>query len=108
MHPDGPLTYLLVPNTKSKLRRKQYNTKLKQWGFIKNISGTTASWMVNKAKARKRQGLETEFTVGGQLWTMDRIERSAKRAKSEGTEASVIGMCLCTEFTVSVLISLRC
>jgi len=53
--------------------------------------------MVNKAKARKRQGLETAFTVGGQPWSMDRIERSAKRAKSEGMEAGVIGMCPCAQ-----------
>jgi hypothetical protein len=90
-----PLVYLLAAVLSNNFRRKQYNTKLKQWGFIKNISGTTASWMVNKAKTRKRQGLETIFTVGGQPWTMDRIERSAKRAKSEGTEGSIIGMFPC-------------
>jgi hypothetical protein len=47
--------------------------------------------MVNKAKTRKHQGLETAFTVGGQEWTMGRIERSAKRAKSDGVQDEIIG-----------------
>lgn len=50
--------------------------------------------MVNKAKVRKREGKETEFTVGDQPWPIDRIERSAKRTKIEGTEAAIIGMFL--------------
>jgi hypothetical protein len=49
--------------------------------------------MVNKAKTRKRQRLETEFLVGGKPWTMERIERSAKRAKLEGAvQAEIIGV----------------
>jgi hypothetical protein len=50
--------------------------------------------MVNKARARKRKGKETEFSVGDHLWTMDRIERSAKRAKIEGNQAAILGMFL--------------
>lgn len=50
--------------------------------------------MVKKAKARKRQGLETEFLVGGKPWTMERIERSAKRAKLEGdVQTEILGVC---------------
>jgi hypothetical protein len=81
-------------------RRKQYSNKLKEWGFIKNISGSTANWMVNKAKVRKREGKETEFTVGDQPWTMDRIERSAKRTKIEGNEAAILGMLLRLELSL--------
>jgi hypothetical protein len=72
--------------------KKQYNTKLRQWGFHKKISGAMATWMATKANSRKREGKETKFTVGGQPWTMDRIERSAKRAKLDPEEADQIGM----------------
>jgi hypothetical protein len=48
--------------------------------------------MAAKANSRKREGKETKFTVGGQPWTMDRIERSAKRAKLDPEEADKIGM----------------
>jgi len=58
--------------------------------------------MVNKAKTRKRQGLETEFLVGGQPWTMERIERSAKRARLEGgVQAKTLGVCVFI-FTTSI------
>jgi len=50
--------------------------------------------MVNKARVRKREGKETEFSVGDHHWTMDRIERSAKRAKIEGNEAAMLGIFL--------------
>jgi len=49
--------------------------------------------MANKAKIRKREGKETKFTVGGQPWTIDRIERSARRAKLESGDVDLAGKC---------------
>ncbi|KAE9362678.1 hypothetical protein N431DRAFT_433670 [Stipitochalara longipes BDJ] len=72
--------------------RKQYNTKFRQWKFIKNIPGSTARWMAKKAQDRKRQGLETEFTIGGERWDLDRIESRAKRARIDMNDPDIEDM----------------
>ena len=69
------------------LRRKQYTAKIKEWGLIKNIPSSKADWMLRKADKRKEQyGKETVFQLGEREWTVDRLQRSAKRAKTPRAE----------------------
>ncbi|KAF4633931.1 hypothetical protein G7Y89_g4185 [Cudoniella acicularis] len=81
LHPASGLIFANILPSK-----KQYNNKLRQWKFIKKIPGSTANWMANKARSRKRAGKDTEFTVGDQPWSLDRIEKSASRAKLDPNE----------------------
>ncbi|KAF2193259.1 hypothetical protein K469DRAFT_551926 [Zopfia rhizophila CBS 207.26] len=59
---------------------KMYKDKFKEWGWCKNLSAEMARWMLTKADSRKRQDRkETEFVLGGRVWTLDRIRKSAGR-----------------------------
>lgn len=43
-------------------------------------------------QSKKRAGKDTEFTVGDQPWSLDRIEKSASRAKLDPDENCQAGM----------------
>lgn len=79
------------------IRRKQYTAKIKEWGWVKNIPSSKADWMLKKADERKeRYRKNTTFRFGDREWTVDRIQRSARRAKSHRIEEIGDGMSLVT------------
>ena len=77
------------------VRRKQYTAKIKEWGLIKNIPSSKADWMLRKADKRKEQyRKDTIFQFRDREWTVDRIQRSTKRAKTPRTAEAGDGMSL--------------
>ena len=62
-------------------RVKQYKDKLAEWNYFKYLPKPKALWMLNKAELRKLQEgkPQTVFTYGGRQWTIDRIEKNAKK-----------------------------
>ncbi|CAN9300856.1 unnamed protein product [Alternaria alternata] len=43
---------------------KLYKEKLKEWNFLKNLSGETAYWLLNHAQERKLAGKGTHYKFG--------------------------------------------
>jgi hypothetical protein len=77
------------------IRRKQYTAKIKEWGWVKNMPSSKADWMLRKAAKRKEQyRKDTTFQFGDREWTVDRIQRSTKRAKIPQADEVGYGMSL--------------
>jgi len=74
-----------------------YKDKFKDWNLSKNLSKKKALFMLNKHEQRKRQlpeGKDTIFVYGEQLWTIDRVLKTVKKAKIAEDETAAIGMLL--------------
>ncbi|KAK8084450.1 hypothetical protein PG997_005721 [Apiospora hydei] len=70
---------------------KLYKAKFKEWHWVKNLPFDTATFMMGKAKARKRvEDKETVFSFGGRNWETSRIESTLARAnKKVRTDQSI-------------------
>ena len=58
-----------------------YKEKFKFWRWQKKLPGEVAQWMVKKGQVREATGKKTEFSFGGQRWTLEQAASSANRSK---------------------------
>jgi hypothetical protein len=72
--------------------KKLYKEKIKEWRWPKYLPSSHVNWM--KPKKDRRMHLEkkkTEFRVGETVWSAEKVERSAKRAKLSEKDGLGIG-----------------
>jgi hypothetical protein len=58
---------------------KLYKEKLKEWKFLKYLSGEIASWVVNHAQERKLAGQGTHYKFGQRELPIEQARKSAAR-----------------------------
>lgn len=70
---------------------KLYKKKFSEWEWQKNLSSTTAMFMIQKAKQRKRDSnKDTTFHFGGREWPLQKAETTVSRAKRQRGEEHMI------------------
>ena len=69
-------------------REKAYKDMFKEWQWRKNLSSTEALWMLGKANQRRQEEFkDTVFESGGRVFTMEVVQKRAKRTQRPQTVA---------------------
>jgi hypothetical protein len=64
-----------------------YKDKFKEWGWHKNLPSAMAAWMFQKWDQRmKEMNKDTNFELGGRIWTSSQVLKRAQRAGSQQVE----------------------
>lgn len=62
---------------------KQCKAIIKKWGLVKYLPKIKVNAMLDIQQTRARHGKKTEFRLGGQLITEERLERAKWRHRRE-------------------------
>jgi hypothetical protein len=74
--------------TSTKLSKRTFFERIKEWGYQNNIKSHDMQWIIAKRKERTFEGKDTIFFVGGRSVTTEQMDR-AKRIKTMNGPLSV-------------------